>query len=321
MPIESFLDFSEPVLDVRSPSEYLQGHIPAAISFPLFSDEERAGVGTLYKKKGGQAALKLGLDLVGPKLASFVEKGEKLASPSGHFRIYCARGGMRSSSLHWLLETAGFRCTRLSGGYKAFRRWTLDQFEKEYQLSVLGGLTGSGKTEKLLQLEREGEQVLNLEEFASHRGSSFGHLGCAEQPSCEHFENLIAVKLSQFDPDKTIWIEDESRMIGKCRIPQGLWGQMSLGKLIWLSCPKEERIERLSRHYTHHPEEEMVQATLKLAKKLGAVKTGQIIEYIQNHHFETAISTLLDYYDQAYSYSCQKREKGVGSQETGEILP
>src|SRR3990167_4099021 len=133
------------LIDVRSPLEFLQGHIPGSYSLPLFSNEERALVGTLYKKEGKETAIKEGLRLVGPKLHSLVEQAEKIA-PTKHIKLYCARGGMRSSSVSWLLTTAGFTCEVYSGGYKAYRNLVLKQFEKKYRFIVVGGFTGSGKT-------------------------------------------------------------------------------------------------------------------------------------------------------------------------------
>lgn len=306
MNIEEFLNHPTPVLDVRSPSEFLQGHIPGAYSFPLFSDFERAQVGLLYKQAGKDAAVKLGLSFVGPKLFSFVENAEKMACSMKTFRIYCWRGGMRSSSLAWLLQTAGFRCELLTSGYKAFRRWCLNQFKKQYSFIVLGGLTGCGKTDFLGSLKQQNEQVIDLEAIANHRGSSFGHLGCSDQPSAEHFENTLAVKLSQCNSQLPIWIEDESRMIGTCPIPQDIWKQMNQSSFLWIESSKEERIKRLLRIYGHHPSEEMILATQRLVRKLGAVRTKQVVELIQNNEIEIAISALLEYYDNSYIYSCQK---------------
>ena len=309
MNVEDFLRHPAPILDVRSPSEFLQGHIPGALSFPLFSDIERMEVGTLYKKEGHDAAVRLGLKFIGPKLASLVEKADQISHSTKTFRMYCWRGGMRSSSLAWLLKTAGFDCIVLTKGYKAFRGWALNQFKKSYPLIVLGGLTGSGKTDLLWELKRQNEHILDLEALANHRGSSFGHLGCSPQPSAEHFENNLAWQLAQFDGKSSIWIEDESRMIGTCPIPQPLWKQMSEASFFWIQCPKADRVKRLLSSYGEYPLEDMSQATQRLVKKLGAVRTKEVIQFIQNQDLENAISTILDYYDQAYLHACQKRNR------------
>lgn len=306
MDIEEFLDQSELILDVRSPLEFAHSHVPGAHSFPLFSDAERAHVGTVYKTEGKDAAVKLGLGYVGPKLSSFVENAEKLVGPTRTFRMYCFRGGMRSGSLAWLLQTAGFRCIVLTKGYKAFRRWALNQFTKEYRFIVLGGLTGSGKTDLLRQLKQQGEQIIDLEAIAEHRGSSFGHIGCAPQPSSEHFENILACKLAKCDPRLPIWIEDESRMIGTCHIPPDLWKQMSQAPFVWIQSPKEDRVKRLLESYGQYSVEDLSLATQRLVRKLGAVRTNQIVECIGGQEIERAISSLLDYYDQTYTYSRQR---------------
>jgi tRNA 2-selenouridine synthase len=307
--INQFLCQSTPILDVRSPSEFIQGHIPGAISFPLLTDSERAQVGTLYKKQGKDAAIKLGLHFVGPKLSSFIKNAEDFASSQKSFRLYCWRGGMRSSSLAWLLEMAGFHITLLKGGYKVFRHWTLSQFNKNYSFMVLGGLTGSGKTELLHELENKNEQIIDLEKLAKHKGSSFGHLGNPQQPSNENFENILAFQLSKFNMNLPIWIEDESRMIGNCHLPSDLWKQMRRSLFFWVECSKQERIERLHKIYGNHSTDDMIQATQRLFKKLGGARTKQAIQSIQDKDIEKAISIVLEYYDQAYTYSCERRER------------
>ncbi|HEV8051458.1 MAG TPA: tRNA 2-selenouridine(34) synthase MnmH [Parachlamydiaceae bacterium] len=311
--INAFLIPSTPLLDVRSPSEFLQGHIPGAVSFPLFTDEERTQVGTIYKKQGKDAAVKLGLHFVGPKLSFFIKQAEGLASRQKTLRLYCARGGMRSSSLAWLLETAGFSTMLLKGGYKEFRNWTLNQFKLDYIFNVLGGLTGSGKTEKLHELEQKKEQIIDLEKLACHKGSSFGHLGNpGQQPSTEHFENLLAHDLSKLNIKAPIWIEDESRMIGHCHIPLDLWNKMGQSRFVWVECSKEERIDRLLKIYGNYPKHGMIEATQRLCKKLGTVRTKQAIQCILDNDLKGAILMLLDYYDQAYTYFCKRRtQNGV----------
>ncbi len=307
MNLEIFLKQSSPILDVRSPSEFLEGHIPGAISFPLFTDEERSIVGTLYKKEGKDIAVKAGLRFVGPKLASFVEMAELLAKETKELRLYCARGGMRSSSLSWLLTTAGFHSSVLSGGYKSFRKWTLERFSQKYSLKVLGGFTGSGKTELLLKLKEEGSQIIDLEDLAAHRGSSFGQLDKKVQPSTEQFENNLAWNLSSCNLDQPLWIEDESRMIGTCCVPQDLWDQMTAAPFFWMKSTKEERIKRLIQGYGKYPLEDLTASVRRLTKKMGLERVENIVKAIEENHMEIAVSAILEYYDQAYQYSSQKR--------------
>lgn len=296
----TFLQITNPIFDVRSPAEFLQGHIPGAHSLPIFSNEERALVGTVYKQEGKEAAVSLGLDLVGPKLRSFVTQAKYIAGSKANIRVYCWRGGMRSSSMAWLLETAGFTCQVLSGGYKTFRRWTLDQFQKSYYLIILDGLTGSGKTEQLQALAKKGEQVIDLENIAKHRGSSFGHLGLAIQPSSEQFENILAYQLSRYDPLVPIWIENESRTIGKCYIPQKFKQQMTNASKVWVESTKEDRTRRLILEYGSYPADELIVATRRLVKKLGGVRTEQIVGCIERGEVEEAVILMLEYYDKAY---------------------
>jgi tRNA 2-selenouridine synthase len=302
-----FLDSKVPILDVRSPSEYRHGHIPGACNLPLFSDEERSIIGTLYKKEGKATAVKKGLSFAGPKLSFLVQEAEKLAHHTGKVRLYCARGGMRSSSVCWLLKTAGLDATTFTGGYKTFRNWVLSQFAKTYPFFVLGGLTGSGKTEILELLEKKEEAIIHLERLASHRGSSFGNLGFPMQPTTEHFENMLAYALFQHREKKVLWIEDESRMIGTCHLSPLIWKQMSASCFIWLNRSKKKRMEKLLTLYGHFPENLLIQATRRLTKKLGLQRTEEICKAIASGQIECALSFILDYYDQAYTYSCEKR--------------
>ena len=185
-----FLEKAEtiPVLDLRSPGEYEDGHITGAINMPLFDDDERAKVGTKYKQVSKEEAMLLGLDIVGPKMSDMVRKAMSLAV-NGEICLYCWRGGMRSGSVAWLLSTAGLKVTRLVKGYKAYRHHIREAFSQDVNLIVIGGMTGSGKTDILLEMLEQGHQVLDLEGYANHKGSAFGMLGQEKQPSSEQFEN------------------------------------------------------------------------------------------------------------------------------------
>lgn len=298
-----------PVLDVRSPSEFKQGHIPGAINLPLFNNNERAEVGTLYKNKGRQEALKKGLDIVGPKMRHFVEKAEEVTSPS-HNRIlvHCWRGGMRSESMGWLLETAGFNVSTLKGGYKVFRNWTLNYFERPFTIIMVGGYTGSGKSRLLANLSNKGEQVIDLEGHANHKGSAFGHLGEPEQPTGEQFENNLAYELDRMDPSYPIWIEDESRLIGHRCLPQGLFSQMERAPLVCIDVPKEKRIQRLIKEYAVFGDEQLKESINKISKRLGGLRTRQALEAIEQKEYEKAARIALTYYDKVYQYSLDSRK-------------
>ena len=297
-----------PVLDVRSPSEFRQGHLPGAFNLPLFDDDERAKVGTLYKQEGRQIALKKGLEIVGPKMRYFVEKAEELSHPSSStILVHCWRGGMRSESMGWLLETAGFKVSTLKGGYKAFRNWVLSYFDQPFTILVLGGYTGSGKSGILANLANMGEQVLDLEGHAHHKGSAFGHLGESGQPTGEQFENNLAYELGGMDPARPIWVEDESRLIGRLCLPEGLFRQMGQAPLICVDIPDNRRIERLVREYAIFGDEQLKESINKISKRLGGLRTRRALEAIERKEYEEAARITLTYYDKVYQYSLDSR--------------
>ncbi|MEB3359707.1 MAG: tRNA 2-selenouridine(34) synthase MnmH [Synechococcales bacterium] len=305
LPAQDFLTASGIILDVRSPAEYAQGHIPGAYSFPLFNNDERAQVGTCYKQVGREEAIELGLELVGPKLAYFVRTAKSLTSDR-HLRVHCWRGGMRSGSLAWLLETAGFSVTTLGGGYKAFRRHVRELLAVPKPILSLGGMTGTGKTAILTALAELGEQVLDLEAIAHHRGSSYGNLGLPPQPSTEHFENRVALAWAALDPSRPIWVEAESKRIGTCRIPDELFQPMMRATVLQVERSRTERIRNLLEDYGDANREELIVATERLRKRLGGLRVQQAIAAIRRGDLAMAIDIVLDYYDQTYTYDLQK---------------
>lgn len=290
-----------PLYDIRSPGEFAHGTIPGAINLPLFSDEERKQVGTVYKKESPKAAFLLGLDFVGPKMRGFIEQVE-----GKNPRLFCWRGGMRSQSMGWLFSKAGMEPLLLTGGYKAYRRFVLKTLETTYPFQVLGGLTGSGKTSLLRSLK---EQFLDLEELAHHKGSVFGKLEGKAQPTNEHFENCIASSLFKMDPSKPIWVEDESRMIGSCKIPDPIYRQMQKSPLYLLQTPLEQRVELLLEEYSHTPPSLLKEAVFCIKKRLGGSRTEEILGCINNKNYRQAVFLLLEYYDQAYKFSIQRSQR------------
>lgn len=312
LPITDFLTAPGAILDVRSPAEYEQGCITNALTFPLFNNEERSQVGTCYKQAGRDEAVALGLSIVGPKLASFVAQAKTLA-PDRVARIHCWRGGMRSGSMAWLLETAGFQVTVLDRGYKGFRHWVQAVLAEPKPIVTLGGMTGTGKTSILQALSVQGEQVLNLEQLANHRGSSYGNLGLPPQPSTEQFENLIAMEWSQLICDRPVWIEAESRMIGSCRVPDALFQQMIAAPVLQVERSRQERIKLLLESYGAVDPEALLEATVRLKKRLGGDRTQQAVHYIQQGNLAAAVDTVLDYYDKAYCYDLKRRQVWIES--------
>lgn len=295
-----------PVIDVRSPGEYAYAHLPGAINVSLFSNDERAQVGTCYKQIGRDAAVLLGLELVGPKLANFVKTARAIA-PAGIILIHCWRGGMRSGSMAWLLETAGFQTHTLVGGYKAYRNHVLAAFEQPHQLRILGGKTGSGKTDILRELSVLGQQVLDLEDLANHKGSSYGAIGQLAQPSSEQFENIIYQHWQHLDPTRPIWVEDESRSIGTCTISQAIWTQMRAAPVAFIDLPKHVRVARLVKEYACFDHELLLQATNRIKNRLGGQHYQAAIEALENRDYAQVADLTLTYYDKAYLHGLSKR--------------
>lgn len=308
--IDDFLLAPGPILDVRSPAEYEQGHLPEAISFPLFSNEERAQVGTCYKQQSREQAVELGFDLVGPKLGEFIRKA-KVIAPDKTVRVHCWRGGMRSGAIAWALNMAGFNTVTLQGGYKSFRQWVRHTLATPKQIVLLGGMTGTAKTDILHALAKQGEQVLDLEGHANHRGSSYGALCLPPQPSTEQFENLLATEWHSFEPHQSIWIEAESRRVGSCRIPAELFEQMETAFALEITRPVSERVALLVDIYGQAKTDDLVAATERIRKRLGGQRTQEAIAAIKIGDLATAVAITLDYYDRTYRYGLEQREHPV----------
>ncbi|WP_299709000.1 tRNA 2-selenouridine(34) synthase MnmH [uncultured Pontibacter sp.] len=308
--IQEFLEKAAqlPVLDVRAPKEYGIGHIPQAHSFPIFSDEERANVGTAYKQQGHDPAVLIGLDLFGPKMSSFVREAEKLA-PQKELLVHCWRGGMRSGSMAWLLDFSGFKVHLLQGGYKAYRHFMHEQIEKSRPLVVLSGFTGSGKTDLLPHLQQQGQQIIDLEGIASHKGSSFGGIDMAPQPSTEHFENLLGMEMLKLDSQQPVWLEDESISIGRVQLPKPLFDQMQASPTIVLEVPKVLRIQKLAAEYCLTDPAILEAAILRIKKRLGGLDTKEAIEAIHTGDMEKMVDIALSYYDKAYTYELAKKQQ------------
>lgn len=304
-----FLEGSGPLLDVRSPAEFARGHIPGSHNLPLFSDEERAEVGTLYRQAGRRAAVLRGLALVGHRLDSLAASLASWAdqAPGQPLRLTCWRGGMRSSSVAWLAGRLDLPVVVLEGGYKAYRRWVLELFDRPWPLHLLGGRTGSGKTDLLLELAQRGVAVVDLEGLAHHRGSSYGGLGQRPQPSTELFENRIASVLAACAGASQIWLEAESAMVGSCRIPLALWHQMGQAPLLELQRPLEQRITHLVDLYGVQDPSALADATRRIGRRLGPQRTAAALEAIAAGDWAGACRQILDYYDRCYDYGLQGR--------------
>ncbi len=352
--IEDFLALAKhhPVFDVRSPGEYNHACIPGAHNLALFTDEERAVVGTHYKQQSREQAIKTGLDYFGPKMRGLVETVEKISdvrskmydgksatSDTVHrtpniVLVHCWRGGMRSAGVAWLLDLYGFKVYTLVGGYKMYRKWVREQFEKDYDFKIIGGHTGSGKTLVLQELIKQQQPAVDLEALANHKGSAFGAMG--KQPSQEMFENLLAGSLSAVnlstlptgqpssdhrpqtstndqpstinDQPAAIWLEDESQRIGNLQIPMPLWNTMRKSPVYFLDIPFEARLDYITEEYSKTEKEKLVNATIRIQKRLGGLETKNSINYLLEDNYREAFRILLRYYDKWYQKALYNRE-------------
>jgi tRNA 2-selenouridine synthase len=293
------------IIDVRSPLEFEQGHIPGAKNIALFSDEERAVVGTLYKQAGKQQAILQGLHVVGPKLATFVQVVQNLTDKKAVF-VYCWRGGMRSGSFAWLLQTYGYEVFVLQGGYKTYRNFALQQFLKNLTMRVVTGKTGVGKTVLLHEFARQGKQIIDLEGLARHKGSVFGGIG-QQQPTQEQFENDLALLMHACNSDEPTWIEDESRKIGKIIIPAPLWQQMRQAVLLVVEKSYQQRLNLLMQEYGSLATHDLLYALQGVAKHLGSERCAQAQALLLENDRIAFCVLLMEYYDKAYENSFAQR--------------
>lgn len=313
--VEEFIELARqhPVLDVRSPGEFNHAHIPGAFSLPLFTDEERKIVGTAYKQESREKAIKIGLKFFGKEMVKMVEDVEEINSKakipnSKTVLVHCWRGGMRSAGVAWLWDLYGFKVFSLVGGYKAYRNWVLQQFERSYNIQIIGGYTGSAKTDVLNELRTVGEQIVDLELLASHKGSAFGNIGMPPQPTQEMFENLLAMQLASAHQHKTIWIEDESQRIGSINIPTTFFRHMRTKPVLFLDIPFEQRLDHLVNEYGKLDKERLVNSIIRIQKRLGGLETKNAVNALIEGDIRSSFNILLRYYDKWYEKSMQTRE-------------
>ncbi len=338
--IQQFLKLSTqyPVLDVRSQGEYTHAHIPNAINVPLFTNDERKIVGTAYKQQNREIAIRLGLDFFGVKMKEIVEDVERITAEfyrrnakqkdsvpplgvGGGILLHCWRGGMRSAAVAWLLDMYGFKVYTLIGGYKAYRNWVLQQVALPYNFTIIGGFTGSGKTEVLHQLKKEDKIIIDLEALANHKGSAFGNMGT--QPSQEMFENVLSKSLYNISCTKNdenltstnhqpqtpcIYIEDESQRIGNLQIPSNIWLQMRKSTILFLEIPFEERLDFITAEYGKLNKETLVNAIIRIQKRLGGLETKNAINHLLENNTKESFRILLTYYDKWYLKGLNNRE-------------
>lgn len=305
--INHFLQDGPVIIDVRTPKEFAQGHIPGAVNIPLFSDEERAVVGTLYKQQGKEQAILKGLEFVGPKMKDIVVQAKSVAKEN-NVHVHCWRGGMRSGSVAWLLEMYGMKVFILKGGYKSFRREALAAFGKSYNFKILGGNTGSQKTTVLHSLQ-EKAAVIDLEKLALHKGSAFGLAPGTAQPTQEQFENELFMELKAKEQAETIWLEDESRLIGKKVIPDRIWQQMRNAPVMFIDVPFEQRVQQLVAEYGKYPKEELAAAISRISRRLGPQHAKEALAFLTANDLENCCRICLRYYDKTYAHGLALRDE------------
>ncbi len=302
--VEDFFQLQQqhyPVLDIRTPGEYIQGHIPGADCFPLFDNEERRVVGTLYKQSGPEKAFLAGLDYAGCKMSRYVKNAAHYNQKN--LLLHCWRGGKRSESMAWLLSQAGYNCYVLDGGYRAYRRYIRASLEKYTHFIVLGGMTGSNKTGMLHEMSQLGAQVIDLEGLANHKGSAFGHINEPEQPTTEQFENNLYADISKMDPDIPVWLEDESRTIGKVVLPDLFYKNKKMAPLLVVNVPKKERIMHLVEDYANIDDAYLYDALQRIRKRLGGDNLQTCMQALEAKDYPIVADVTLSYYDKAYNYA------------------
>jgi len=301
-------------IDVRSPQEWLDGNIPGSINIPLFNDQERAEVGTIYKQIDYETARDKGLKIVAPKLHEIITKVDKLATDKSII-VYCWRGGMRSKSITALLQAIGISVYRLVGGYKSYRSYVVTNLsEVDYNkiFVVLNGMTGVGKTEILENLQSIGYPVLNLEGFAGHRGSAFGAVGLSSINSQKQFESLLLERIRNIGDTKYYIIEAESRRIGKVIIPKEIINAKENGIHIMMTASEEIRAKRLYDEYLKDRDiddiiSDIINPIDSIKKKLSTCSYQEIQQAITNKDvYKIIMNLMIDYYDPRYRYAIKR---------------
>lgn len=292
------------IIDVRSPKEFKEATIPSSINIPVFTDEERAEVGTIYKQVGKEAAMDRGLAIFSKKLPEFIGEFKKIETP---MTVFCWRGGMRSKTAATVLDLMGMRANRLSGGIRSYRRWIVNYLETgkfRPKLLVLNGYTGTGKTYILQKLKEKGYPVIDLEKMAGHRGSIFGQIGLTPSNQ-KKFDSALVTEMLEYENEQFVFIEGESKRIGRVYLSDIIYDKKEEGQQIFIDLPLEERVKNIIDEYEPwgHPER-FQEAFRYIKKKIHTPVAKQIEVHLEEGEFTQAVRLLLEYYyDPRYEYS------------------
>ena len=305
VPFQPVLLDTHCIIDARTPLEFEEDHLPGAHNVPLLTNDERVEIGTLYKQQGPKAARIRGMELTAPRFPAIMHEIATLADERP-ILVYCWRGGLRSKTVATIMELTGFPVKQLIGGYKAFRNDVTERFEQFVPpgpLVVLHGMTGIGKTTLLTMLQERGESVVDLEGLARHRGSAFGSLGLSQDElSQKHFETLVWDAFRRLPPGRPVYIEGESRRIGRMTLPGNLYDVMQESYKVWCTASLETRVQRLTSEYgLRIYEDGLRESLLKIRKKLGGDKYAEIAGYLDRWEMAPFMTELIvSYYDRLY---------------------
>jgi len=300
-------DIGVVTIDVRSPSEFADATIPGSVNIPFFDDAERAEIGTIYKQDSVKAAMDRGLEIFSAKLPAFIKQFEQIQGPKA---VFCWRGGMRSKTSATVLSLMGIKVHRLTGGFRAYRRWvveTLEGIDFKPRHVVLLGNTGTGKTEILRQLKQEGFPVLDLEGMAGHRGSVFGHVGMKAHNQ-KTFDSLLVTELLQWQRSPYVLLEGESKRIGKVVLPEVIMDKRGQAAQLFIQLPLEERVRHIVADYQPSEHKQALMEGFKHIK--GRIHTPiakEIMASLESEQYEQAVKLLLEhYYDPRYEHAMQQ---------------